>query len=170
YYPNARGSLVDPDIGEVLADEVAGGDAPALQLRRGRDDAVPPQKRNRVGAGPRMPLEGAHDPGPLARVGGHRLGDVKRVEKTVGRAGEIDRRQIVRDVFGQLEGWVVVEIARKIQGDVEVPAVDHLLPIPDVAPVLRRRDAAFLPPHAHAICVGETPFSFRLAAGRWGPA
>ena len=56
---------IEPDIGQILADEVARRDAPALQPRRGHDDAVPPQQRNRVGLGQSVPLEIADDLGAL---------------------------------------------------------------------------------------------------------
>ena len=43
-----RGSLpVEPDVGQVLPDVVAGRDVPALQLLVVDDDAVPPDRRDR---------------------------------------------------------------------------------------------------------------------------
>ena len=61
--------VFEPDIGQILADEMARRDVPALEPRRGRDDAVPPQERNRIGLGQRVALEIAHDLGALPRVG-----------------------------------------------------------------------------------------------------
>src|ERR1044072_3531906 len=103
--------FVYPDFGEVLAKEVAGRDVPALQLGGGRDDAVPPEQRHRVGLSQCMSLKIMYHLGALPGIRGHRLCDIERVEKTVGRSREIDRREIVRDVFGQLKGRVIVKIA-----------------------------------------------------------
>src|SRR5258708_5793635 len=55
------GSLLEPDIGEVLADVLARRDVPAFEFRRGDDQAVPPQERHRGSLAHRMPLEIADD-------------------------------------------------------------------------------------------------------------
>ena len=92
-----------------------------------------------------MSLKVMHHLGALPGISGHGLGHIERVEKTVGGPGEIDRRKIVRDIFGQLKGRVIIEIAREVEGNVEVASVDDLLPVPDVAAVLRHIDPDFLP-------------------------
>src|SRR5436190_22840624 len=56
-YQELRGLLFDPDLGEVLTDEMARRDAPALDLRGVRDDAVPPQERHRIRLGQPVALE-----------------------------------------------------------------------------------------------------------------
>src|SRR5205085_5074001 len=93
----------------------------------------------------RVPLEGVHDAGSLARIRRHRLSNKERVEKAVGRSSKIDRREVMRDIFGQLKGWIVVEIAREIERDVELTRIDDFLPVPDVAAVLRDIDPDLLP-------------------------
>src|SRR5690348_6458759 len=75
--------FIYPDIREVLAKEVAWGDVPALELGGGRDDAIPPQQRHRVGLRQCMSLKVMHHLRSLPRVGGHCLGDIERVEKTI---------------------------------------------------------------------------------------
>src|SRR6516165_10978705 len=83
-----------------------------------------------------MLLEIADDFRALPRVGGNGLTDKERIEKTIGRIGVVDRRQIVRHVFSQLDRRVIVEVAREIERDIELAGVDFLLPIPDISTVL----------------------------------
>src|SRR5215471_3254400 len=113
-------------------------DGPAPQDRRSSDDPVPPQEGYRVGLGQSMTLEIAYNLRALSRVAGHRLADKERVEKPVSRPRIIHWRQIMRDVLGHLNGWVVEEIAREIECDIKIAVVDDLLPIPNVSPVLGR--------------------------------
>jgi hypothetical protein len=47
----------EPNLGQVLPDEVARRDAPPLELGRCSDDAVPPQERHRIRLRQSMPLE-----------------------------------------------------------------------------------------------------------------
>ena len=80
---------------------MARGDAPALQRRRGRDNPIPPQERNRIGLGQSVALEIAHDFCPLPLVTGDRLPDEKRVKKPVSRPGIVDRdTNLVNSIVG----------------------------------------------------------------------
>src|SRR5262249_1931616 len=56
----ARLLLVEPDVDEVLADEVAGGQIPALDLLVVDDDALIPKQRHVVGRGQGVALELVH--------------------------------------------------------------------------------------------------------------
>src|SRR6516164_10593312 len=138
-------SLVEPNIGQILSNEVAWRDAPAFELRRGCDNAIPPQEGHRVSFGQSMLLEIADDFCALPGVIGYRLTDKESIEETVGRIRVVDRRQIVRHVFGQLNRRVVIEVAGEIERHVELACIDFLLPIPDVPAVLRRRDTDLSP-------------------------
>src|SRR5579862_7078132 len=137
--------FVEPDVGQSLADEMTGRDRPPPDTRRRDDDTVPPQQRDSVGFGQRVLFKGADNLGPLLRIGGDRLADIERIEKTVGRPRVIDRRQIVRNVFGQLDRRVVEIIAGEVERDIEVAGIDALLPIGDWQLLRRRRDPD-LPP------------------------
>ena len=97
-----------------------GRDVPALQLAGGDDDPVPPQERDGIGLGQRMPLESAHNPGALALVDRHRLPDEQRIEKAILRAGKIYRRQIAGHILGQLHRRIVIEIPGEIERHVEI--------------------------------------------------
>ena len=79
-----------------------------------------------------MPLEVADHLGALALVDGHRLSDIERIEEAVGRTREIHRGQIVRHVFGQLQGRVVEEIAGKIERN----GGDYVLAVKENQPAL----------------------------------
>ena len=92
-----------------------------------------------------MALEIAHNFRPLPRIAGDGLADIERVQKTVGRIGIVDRREIVRHELGQLDCRIIVKISGEIERDVELPGVDHLLPFPDIASVLSRGDPDLAP-------------------------
>src|SRR5579862_6587007 len=151
--------LVEPDIRQILADEMARRDAPAPELRRGRDDAVPPQQRHRVSLGELVLLKAADDLRALLRIGRQRLTDEKRVEKAVGRAREVDGREIGRDIFRQLDCRIVVEIALEILRDIEIAGIDDLLPFEDRALVLDGGDADLAP------AVGEQSAPMKCGIG-----
>src|SRR5262245_61299461 len=55
----ASSLLPDPDRGEVLVEEVAGAEGPALDVARDRDDAIAPEQRDRGGLGDQARLERA---------------------------------------------------------------------------------------------------------------
>src|SRR5271169_5677040 len=112
--------LVEPNVGQVLSNEVAWRDAPAFELRRGCDNADPPQEGHRVGFGQSMLLEITDDFCALPGVVGYRLTDKEGIEKTVGRIRVVDWRQIVRHVFCQLNRRVVIEVAGEIECHVEL--------------------------------------------------
>src|SRR3954451_5150341 len=112
-------------------------DVTALQLAGRDDDPVPPQERDGIGLGQRMPLESAHNPGALALIGCHRLPNEERVEKAILRAGKVYGRQIAGHILGQLHRWIVIEISGEIECHIEISAIDELLPFPDVEPLLR---------------------------------
>src|SRR5215470_18167292 len=107
-YPWFRpASFFEPHIAEILADVVARRHVPALEFFRGDDDAVPPQKRNRIGVGQRVPLEVADDLRALLRISTDRLTDIERVEKAIGRAGMVDRREVAGNVSRELYRRIV---------------------------------------------------------------
>jgi len=99
-----RLSLLEPYVGKILADVMAWRHVPALEFHRADDGAVPPEKRHRIGIGEGVPLEFTYDPGALARIRGDRLADVKGIEKAVGRARVIARRQVTRNIRAN---WIV---------------------------------------------------------------
>src|SRR6266478_10121866 len=92
-----------------------------------------------------MPLEIANNLCALPGVGGDRLTDKKGIKKAIGRIRVIDRRQIVRDVLRHLNRRVIIEVTREIERDVELASIYFLLPIPDVPPILCRRDTDLAP-------------------------
>src|SRR5437764_12612422 len=77
--------MIYPDVSEILAEEGAGRDVPASELRRCRDNSVPPQQWHRVSLIKRVPFEGAHDSGALARIRRHRRTNKEGVQQPVGR-------------------------------------------------------------------------------------
>src|SRR5713226_8951415 len=84
--------LLEPDLGQILLEVMAGREVPALDRGRGGDDAVPPQEGHGISLGERVALELPHHLGAPARIGGHRLPDIEPVEEAVGRAGVIAGR------------------------------------------------------------------------------
>lgn len=64
--------MIEPYVSQILPDEMPRRDLPSFELGRRGNDAVPPEERNRIGFGQRMPLElatahivsSAHSPTP----------------------------------------------------------------------------------------------------------
>ena len=96
------------------------------------------KQRHGICLGQGVALEIAHDLGALGRDRWSPPGRY-RARRGSGRSQprEVHRRQVVRNVFGELNGRIVVEIAREILRHVEIVGIDHLLPVEDVAPVAR---------------------------------
>src|SRR5262249_58332618 len=80
----------------------------------GDNDGVPPKKRNRMGVGQRVPLEVADDLRALLRISTDRLTDIEGVEKAVGRAGMVDRREVAGNVSRELYRRIVEIVGGQI--------------------------------------------------------
>src|SRR5690242_13439386 len=90
--PTSWALLVEPDLGQILLQVVARRQVPALDRRRGGDDAVPPQEGHSIRLRQSMALELAHHCGALARIRRYRLADIEPVKEAIGRAGMVAGR------------------------------------------------------------------------------
>ena len=92
-----------------------------------------------------MPLESADNLGALLRVGAEGLPNIERVEKAVGRARVVDRRQVARNVSRELYCRVVEIVGVQIGRRGKATGFECRLPILGAQQLLGSLHANFAP-------------------------
>src|SRR5262245_61069710 len=123
--PRARRRLfVQPDVEEILPDEVAGRQIPAFNFLIVDDDALIPKQRHVVGAGQRITLEVVHDFEALLAIDDLRLQLEEIVELGVTVAGVGNAGGMLAQQRVELGGGIVGEVGNVLHDRIEL-AVLH---------------------------------------------